>query len=96
MITGEGEGGESETVHIIITGSLQHSDSLQVVVAGEHVVQHVLLLPGVSDLPGGPVQCLQVIAGGEGQLVLTGHVTDHWLPGLSIEVSGDDERSARC
>ena len=60
----------------------------------EDVVEDVLLLPGVSDLPGGPVEGVEAVGGGEREGVAGGDGGVDWLTGGSIEVPRHDDRPA--
>ena len=58
VVTGELGGGQAARAHLLTLGHGQHGLGLQPR-AVEHVVQRVLLLPRVPDLPGGPVPSLR-------------------------------------
>ena len=64
------------------------------VVTVEDVVQHLLLLARVSDLPGGVVQAGVVIGGVQHKVLVGGESLVDLLAGLGIEVPGEDDRPA--
>merc|ERR1712066_720722 len=86
VVAGEGQRWKSIIANLFLTGRFQDCRGLQAW-AVEDVVKDVLLLPGVSDLPGGPLEAVQVVGRAQGQGVAGGHGGVDWLRGLSIEVN---------
>ena len=86
MVRGEGQGGKSVLADLLLGGHIQGGGGLDAP-GVEDVVQGALLLPSLSDLPGGE-RC-RVRVGGD-QLLLDG--ADHCLGGVGVEVPCQDQR----
>jgi len=91
VVAGEHHGGEPVEADLLRTGSLQHGLRPQAR-AVEDVVEDVLLLPGVSDLPSGPLERVQAVGGGEGEGGAGGDGGVDGFTGRGIEVAGEDDR----
>ena len=91
VVAGGGERWKSVRPDLLLGGRVQHCQRLHGG-AVEDVVQDVFLFSGVSHLPGGPLERVQAVGGGERQFVTGGDGGVDWLTGRSIEVSSDDDR----
>ena len=93
MVRSVGQGGKPLISDLLLRRNVKGPQCPQVVTV-EDVVQHLLLLARVSDLPGGVVQAGIVIGGAQHKVLVGGESLVNLLAGLCIEVPGEDDRPA--
>ena len=93
MIRCVAEGGELVSAHL---PGVRHGEGLPglQVRRMKDIIQHVLLLPRVPDLPRGVLQVTDGVRGLERRLGIRGQGLQDRLRGLGIEVPGEDDGAA--